>query len=150
MKSKFIYKLVLSLFVFVLFFSFFQNTAHAGPGTYCYIEPDLAAPHPRHIICPLIRIVNLLLLVSGVGLAVFIGYGAIKLSASLGDPKAFEGALRTFLFAIIGFFVIVGSFALLFILDRTLGLGFGFSTPADIAGRFSAMWDQLMCRFWIV
>lgn len=153
-KRSLLIKVLPTILVFFLLFNVVGNvnTAHAFFSSDCNVgSAGSGAPYPGDIICPLIRIVNLLILVAGVGLAVFIGYGAIKLSASTGDPKAYEASLRTFWFAIIGFFVVVGSFALLFILDTTLGLGLGFSTPGEMVDRIRTSFDELLCeKFWII
>ena len=107
----------------------------------------VAVPMPSQIICPLLRLLNLALMLSGVVLAVLIGYGAIKLSVSLGDPKGYEGSMRTFLFAIIGFFVVVGSFSLLLILNRTLGLGLEYENANHITDKISEWWEAFLRGF---
>ncbi len=106
----------------------------------------VVVPKPSQIICPFLRVVNLALMVSGVALAVFIGYGAIKLSVSLGDPKGYEGAMRTFLFAIIGFFIVVGAFSLLTILNNTLGLQLGgnYDSASGLTTGIEDKWIQFL------
>jgi hypothetical protein len=144
-------KILPSLLVFFLFIGFSHN-AYALSIAGCDVASNSGAPSPDQILCPVVRIFNILLLISGVALATFIGYGAIKLSASLGDPKAYEGAVRTFQFAIIGFFIVVGSFAILFILDKTIfGEAMGFSSPQDIFNAIGQNINQLLCeKFWIL
>ena len=151
MEISLLRKVLTTIFVFTLFFGFFKVSHAQLNAAYCDVNTADPSLHPRHIICPLIRIMNLLILVSGVALVVFIGFGAIKLSTSLGDPKAYDASMKTFLFALIGFFIIVGAFALVFILDRTLGLGLGFTSPMQIGSRIAIWWDQLLCnKLWII
>ncbi len=107
----------------------------------------IEVPLPSQIICPFLRLINLALMLSGVVLAVFIGYGAIKLAVSLGDPKGYEGSMRTFLFAIIGFFVVVGAFSLLFVLNNTLGLGLGYGSANSITEGIFNWWRGFLRGF---
>jgi len=107
----------------------------------------IEVPLPSQIICPFLRLINLALMLSGVVLTVFIGYGAIKLSVSLGDPKGYEGSMRTFLFAIIGFFIVVGAFSLLFILNNTLGLGLGYGSADSITEGIFNWWRGFLRGF---
>lgn len=108
---------------------------------------EVVLPLPSQIICPVLRLVNLALMLSGVVLAVLIGFGAIKLASSLGDPKGYEGATRTLLFAIIGFFVVVGSFSILMILNRTLGLGLEYDSANSITDKVQLWWEAFLRGF---
>jgi hypothetical protein len=107
--------------------------------SYAQIDCDytnLQAPRPTQILCPIIRLVNMALLVAGAVFILILGFGAIKMSLSLGDPKAFQSSHNTILFAGIGAFIVLGAFTIFFIINRTLGLGLVWSSPADIYGFF--------------
>ncbi|MFC1756183.1 hypothetical protein ACFLZK_02205 [Patescibacteria group bacterium] len=141
----------LTVLVFVLVprvaFAQIDCDLHSTSFTNANTGSDIVVPMPSQIICPFLRLINLALMLSGVALAVFIGFGAIKLSVSLGDPKGYEGSMRTFLFAIIGFFVVVGSFSLLFMLNRTLGLGLGYGSADSIGEAVFNWWRTFLQGF---
>jgi len=84
---------------------------------------EYPAPLPSQILCPFVRVFNLGLILVGAVLIMMIVMGAIKMATSLGDPKAYQGASLTWTYALIGTFVVLGSFALIFILNKTFGLG---------------------------
>ena len=140
--------LIVLIFVFVPRAAFAQINCDLNAVNFAVTgSDDIVVPMPSQIICPFLRLINLALMLSGVVLAVFIGFGAIKLSVSLGDPKGYEGSMRTFLFAIIGFFVVVGSFSLLFMLNRTLGLGLGYGSADNIGEAVFNWWREFLLGF---
>ncbi len=61
-----------------------------------------------------------------------LGFGAIKMSLSLGDPKAYQSSMNTMLFAGVGALIVLGAFTIFFILNKTLGLGLAWTTPEEI------------------
>lgn len=82
------------------------------------------APSPVQIICPIIRIVNVLLTFAAIVFLVMLGFGAIKMSAALGDPKGLDSASKTWTYAFLGLFIVLGAVTIFTILNTTLGLGF--------------------------
>jgi hypothetical protein len=88
-----------------------QNSAGSGE-----------APDPRGIVCLLVRIINVFVLVAGLALLYMILWGALKLTMSYGDPKGFMGAQNTWLYAFIGFLIVIGFFTAYVVLANTLGL----------------------------
>lgn len=87
---------------------------------------SLDHPEPWQILCPILRLLNFVIIVAGIVFAVMITYGAIKISTSLGDPKAYAGAWRNMWFAILGVFVVLGAYAILRILSSVFGLNINF------------------------
>lgn len=75
----------------------------------------------------LVRIINVLLISSGAVLVAMIAYGVWKSSLATGDPRGLEGAKLTWTYAIYGFFVIVGAFAIFIIAQGMLGISSGVS-----------------------
>jgi hypothetical protein len=140
-KIKFILSTVLSLV-----FAFYAKNSYALD---CNLDavPGTPAPLPSQILCPLVRVVNLGLILSGVALVVFIGYGAIRLAVSLGDPKGYEASMRAFLFAVIGFFIVVGAFSILFLLNKTFGLGLGYDSANSLTENIELWWKEFLRGF---
>ena len=80
------------------------------------------APSPLAILCPLVRFLNVLLLASAAVFVMYVFLSAIKFAMSQGDPKALQGAKGSLTWAVIGFIVIIGVFAMLVIIKNVLGL----------------------------
>lgn len=111
----------------------------------CYQESSgYPAPLPSQIICPFVRVINLALLLVGAVLIAMIVLGAIKMAVSLGDPKALQGAKLTWTYAIIGTFVVLGSFFILFLINKTFGLGINlFERGNAAAGIFEKIQENI-------
>ena len=62
---------------------------------------------------PVIRIFNILVLAGGLVFIMMIFYSAYKYSLAQGDPKGIVGAKETLNYAIYGFIVTVGAFAMI-------------------------------------
>ena len=62
---------------------------------------------------PIIRIFNILVLAGGLVFIMMIFYSAYKYSLAQGDPKGIVGAKETLNYAIYGFIVTVGAFAII-------------------------------------
>jgi hypothetical protein len=92
---------------------------------------DMDPPSPATIVCFVGRIINVFLLSAGILLVAVIAWGAIKASLSLGDPKALAGARSTWVYALIGFGVVVGAVAVLIIIGNALGLSISPSALID-------------------
>ena len=117
MKYQLCKKIFSILFVLLLVSSAPVFAADALP---CDLTDD--APQLYQIVCPVARVINVLIIVVGVVLVVMIVMGALKMSLALGDPKGFSGALTTWQFAAIGGFIVVGVFAILFIIFNLFGI----------------------------
>lgn len=96
-------------------------------------------PTPTDFLVPIARIFNLMLMVAGGALIIMLLYGAIKLSMALGKPMEFQGAQKTFTYAIVGFAIVAGFFAIWLIITNALGIS-AFSSPGAI---FQSMRDSI-------
>ena len=74
---------------------------------------------------PIIRIFNILVLAGGLVFIMMIFYSAYKYSLAQGDPKGIVGAKETLNYAIYGFIVTVGAFAIIKIIAGILHLDTG-------------------------
>ena len=82
-----------------------------------YDEPD-----PRAIACPIIKILNVLVLSGG---AVFVGmlfFSAFKFAMSQGDPKGVQGAKDTATLAVLGFIIVIGLFVIITFVKNAFGI----------------------------
>lgn len=70
----------------------------------------------------IMRVVNTLLIVSGLVLVAIVGYGVVKATLATGDSRALEGAKSTWTYALYGFFIVVGSTAIVVIVTGILGV----------------------------
>lgn len=147
------YKLIKPLlFIFtVVFLAGFSNVnANSLPPideAFCDftpVTPNDIPPDPQQIICPLLRIYNASILIVGVVLIGIIAIGGIKLAMSLGDPKGYQMATKTWTYALWGLAVVLGSFFILRILDYTLGLGLNFLSPKGLFEAFSTALRDLL------
>ncbi len=80
------------------------------------------APSPMAIICPVARLLNVLVLSAGAFFVVFIFVSAIKYALSQGDPKALQASQQTLTTAVVGFIIIIGVYTILTIIKNVLGL----------------------------
>lgn len=96
--------------------------------------------NPLAVVCPVVRILNVLMIMAGVTLVVMILFSAYRYASSTGDPKAIQGAQNTLTYAIIGFVVIIGVYALIRILASIFGLD---PTSVVGAGPFNSLIDAL-------
>ncbi len=83
---------------------------------------DVDVPEISQILCPAIRLVNVLTALAMAGFALMIFVSAYKYALAQGDPKALEGAKGTLTFAIFGFVVVLGVFVSVQILQGIFGL----------------------------
>jgi len=105
---------------------------------------NYAAPLPSQIFCPFVKIFNLSLLLVGVVLLAMIIFGAIKMATALGDPKGLQGAHLTWTYAVVGTFVVLGSFAFIAIINKLFGLGIKIFEGGGLSGAlFSKMQDNI-------
>jgi len=143
-KNLLVLKTLISFVIVISAFAVFSqvNISYAQP-----IDCDFTnqiAPRPLQIICPVMKLARLVIVVAGAVFTLMLGFGAIKLSTSLGDPKAYESSMNTVLFAGVGAFIVLGAFTIFFILNRTLGLGLSWTTPADIFSSFTNEFRDLL------
>ena len=62
--------------------------------------------------CPVVQVINVLVLSVGAVLVIMILLGAYKYATSLGDPKGAMGARNTLTYAFFGLFIILGIYVL--------------------------------------
>jgi len=87
------------------------------------------APSPMAIICPIVRIMNVLVLSAGAVFVVFIFVSAIKYALSQGDPKALQAAQQTLTTTIIGFIIVIGVWTILTIITNVFGFNSAILNP---------------------
>ncbi|MFC1622294.1 hypothetical protein ACFL13_02870 [Patescibacteria group bacterium] len=114
--------------------------AHAG---YCDTYNNADEPSPADIFCPILKIVNLVVTVAGVLLVIMVVFGGIKLAMSFGDPKGLAGATLSWTWVVIGFFIVVGFFAIYVIIVNLLGIP-GFNTPDAIFQQLQERWVDFL------
>lgn len=89
-------------------------------------------PGLEQIVCPIARVVNVMLLSAGAVLIIMILWGGFKLATALGDPKGFQAATSTWVHAVVGFLIVVGAIAFLGIITKMLGWEFDFASPFEV------------------
>lgn len=89
-----------------------------------FVDVATSPPEPSLvlIVCPIVRIFNILIILAGSAFVILIFIGAYKYSLSQGDPKGLEGAKATITHALLGFLLVAGVFVLLQIIQRAFGL----------------------------
>jgi len=75
----------------------------------------------------LVRIINVFIMCAGLVLVAMIAYGVWKSSLAAGDPRGLEGAKSTWTYALYGFFIVVGVFAIIMIIEGIIGISSGAS-----------------------
>lgn len=104
------------------------------------VAPDNSAPTLDQIGPVLTRILNILIVAAGGVLVIMIAYGIWKSSLAAGDPRGLEGAKNTWTYALYGFFVVVGVFALTMIIEGVIGV-----SPGDgIIGKLVEAINELL------
>jgi hypothetical protein len=102
------------------------------------------APSPMAIICPIVRLLNVLVLSAGAIFVIFVFISAIKYALSQGDPKALQASQQTLTTALIGMLIVVGVYTILTIIKNVFGLQGNLTDPfgslgenlADLLGKF--------------
>ena len=69
----------------------------------------------------LFKVINVLVLVSGIIFVGVLAYGAFKAAMSLGNPRGLEAAKQTWTYGLYGFLVVVGYFAIFTIATGLFG-----------------------------
>lgn len=111
-------------------------------------SPEDDPPLILFIACPLIKAINVLVFASTLVFAAMLGWGAIKMSLALGDPKGYEAAKNTMFYAFIGFCVVVFSFVILNIVSRIFGWSIG-GNPNDLFMTFQTNFENFLGSFGI-
>lgn len=110
------------------------NTVHAQSGLSADLcNPDyLDDPSPVAILCPVIRVLNVLVLSSGAIFVIMVIYTAVKFALAQGDIKAIQGARLTLTYAVGGFIVIVGFYVILKIIIGIFDLNTSLLNPFSL------------------
>lgn len=87
------------------------------------------------------KILNIAMAMAGIVLVIMIAYGVVKSSLATGDPRGLEGAKQTWSYAIYGFFIVVGAFALIVIISHILGVSLA---PSSFLGNISSALNSLL------
>lgn len=124
--SQQVFKTLIAIVFLVGMFGLSTRPAYAIS---CGAVTTGGAPAPQEIVCSLARITNILLLSAGAFLLIMLLIGGLKLSLAHGDPKGMQAASGTWTYAIIGFFVIVGSITLLTLVGKLIG--WNYTSPFD-------------------
>lgn len=82
----------------------------------------------------LVRIINVFIMCAGLVLVVMVAYGVWKSSLATGDPRGLEGAKSTWSYALYGFFIVVGAFAIIMIIEGVIGVSSGGGLVAKLIG----------------
>lgn len=122
------YVLVLGFFAAGPFL--FNSFAHAQS---CDVTGD-SAPIIVDIVCPIIRFVNIAIILGGVVFSFIIVFAAYKFYTSMGDPKGVQGARNTLTYGLLGFLLVIGSFAIVVLIVNILGITGGGINPLNPVG----------------
>ena len=128
-------------FIFLLSCSFIT---YAQPIN-CDIHSD-DAPTLDQIVCPLARVINIAILAVGSVLVIMVVVGAMKMALALGDPKGLKGALITWQYVAVGGAIVIGVFAILFILTNLFGINF---SPMNLTNALAEYIRNLLVSFGI-
>jgi hypothetical protein len=123
------------LILTILVFSTVTSFASVCGGN--FVDGDVASTPISAILCPVERILNIVVYASGIVFACFIVYSGIKLSMSWGDPKGFEAAKMSLIYAGLGFGVVLGFWVIFKLSMNIFGLD-EFSNPAGIFSKFES------------
>lgn len=104
------------------------------------VDKTYVTTNPLAIVCPVVRILNIMMIMGGVTLVVMILFAAYRFSTSTGDPKAIKGAQNTLTYSIMGFLIVIGVYTIMRILVAIFGLD-----PTSIvgAGPFNSLLEAL-------
>lgn len=124
-KSKIL--MFLSLLFLVMPFTFAMDCSQN------FIDSTTEYTSITALLCPVLRIVNILLYSAGAVFAIYVIYSGVKLSLAWGDSKGFDGAKWSLTYAVLGFVVILGFFTIYQVVLTTLNIeGFGsFNAVSD-------------------
>lgn len=86
-------------------------------------------PSPVQILCPIVKALNVIILIGGAVFVIILFLTAYKFAMSQGDPKAMQGARDTGIYAVIGFLIVISVFTILKMMQVMLGLDTGILNP---------------------
>ena len=104
------------------------------------VNKKYVTTNPLAIVCPVVRVLNVMMIMAGVALVVMVLLAAYRFAASTGDPKAIKGAQNTLTYSILGFLVVIGIYTLMRILAAIFGLD---ASTVVGAGPFNSLIDAL-------
>lgn len=133
--------LFIAIFTVVLSFTIPQTT-YAIEGVDCTLPTGDSPPGPIQILCPLIRVVNFLVLSAGAVFVLMIIIAAYKYYFSLGDPKTNAAARETLIKAVFGFIVVISTMLILTLIVNVTGAT-GGATGINPLQPFEAAKDGL-------
>jgi len=122
MKNRKTMRKLLSLKIFAIVLALTSSNKFAYAVVDCTLSDP---PTPAQIICPFIRMFNFALIAGGAVFLIFIVIGAIKMATALGDPKGLKSSRDTWIFAVLGVFVVLGVLTIFRIINNVFGLGLG-------------------------
>ncbi len=129
-------------FLYLLLGSNFAFTFAAG----CSVDGN-EAPDPAAFACILERLITIAVVVAGLIFIAMVGYGAIKLSMALGDPKGYAGAISTWQYALIGLFAIILVGGILSVVGKLIGVDI---SPAGLVsmlqGAINSLFTYIITR----
>ena len=117
--------------------------AQATAGVCENFDPE--DPQIIQIFCPVMGVINAMVLSAGVIFVVMIIFGSYKYATSMGDPKAAMGAQKSITWAVFGLLAVVGVFVML----NVVGNIFGFDDSVRPAGVYDRIVENV-CAFFNV
>ncbi len=104
---------------------------------------DTDPPMPVQILCPAIKVINYAIVIVGAVFTVMVVFTGYRYYTSFGDPKGLEGAKSSFVHAVLGLVIVVGSFTTMVLLVNILGLAPSTANPVE--GAWNGICNLLMC-----
>jgi hypothetical protein len=142
-------RVIKSLIIFTILFNFvFSITTYAAnPGKYIMDDNDTSTSTAKYADFNELqgifnKIFNIALISAGGAFVAMVAYGVWKSSLAAGDPRGLEGAKSTWTYALYGFFIVVGVFAILLIIASILGVS-PFS-PGGLVAKLMGAINELL------
>ncbi len=137
-------KLVIFTFLFVVSLNINSAYAVLSFQEVCVDTYTSELPALYSILCPVIRILNVLILMAGAGFVIMVINAGYRYSMALGDPKGIEGAHNTLTYAVIGFFITIGVYVILRIIGQIFDVkAYYMTVPQLFNSFFTAFYDLL-------
>ena len=113
----------------------------------CTIDGAACAPKPTHIVCIIMRVINFGVLIVGIITMAMIAYAAIKMAMAMGDPKGFQGSVKTLQYAGIGFMIVISVFLIIRLINGMFGLNLGdnFNLGEILVEKI----NEVLITFWV-
>ena len=130
-KLKAVLSKVLPIIIFAISL-IVTSTANVANAITCDTERIKEGdPHLTDIVCPIIQTINIFVFSAGLIFIIYVVFAAYKYYTSMGDPKAAMGAQKTLTTALMGFFLIIGVFTILYLIANLLGIDTAIINPFD-------------------